>query len=231
MLVDRKEVMFGGLGAGISMNGQEMFLMHQRAVFIPSRRLLLIADLHLGKPDSLRLSGIATPAGSSESDLKRLSDLLEITGANQLVILGDMLHGPNKGREWTSRWSQLVDRHPSLSIVLVLGNHDRSVHADSLGVRAVPEPLIIDSLRLGHDLKSLRTITGLEQSYVNFGGHVHPVVKIPGIRKRLPSFVLSKSSVLLPAFSEFTGGQLVNRHSGRVFVCCPEGLVELPNVR
>ena len=46
-------------------------------------------------------------------------------------------------------------------------------------------------------------------------GHVHPVVRVPGFRGRFPAFALIDQQLVLPAFSLFTGGQLVERAQAR----------------
>ena len=78
--------------------GERMCLLADRALYWPARRRLLIADLHLGKGDVLRAAGIPVPSGGTGHDLARLGTLLETTGAGQLWVLGDFLHGPRQPR-------------------------------------------------------------------------------------------------------------------------------------
>ena len=77
---------------------EPMRLLADRALYWPARRRLLIADLHLGKGDILRAAGIAVPSGGTSHDLARLGVLLRATGASQLWVLGDFLHGPRQPR-------------------------------------------------------------------------------------------------------------------------------------
>ena len=58
-------------------------------------------------------------------------------------------------------------------------------------------------------------------------GHVHPVVRIPGIAGRHPAFVIDAGELVLPAFSAFTGGWLVTPDSLR-FACVRGHLLRMP---
>jgi len=50
------------------------------------------ADLHLGKAATFRRAGIPVPEGTSARDLARLATLVRDTGADRLLILGDLFH-------------------------------------------------------------------------------------------------------------------------------------------
>ena len=77
--------------------GEPVRLYAERALYWPARRRLVIADLHLGKGDTFRRHGIAVPSGGTADDLARLAGLLARTGARELWVLGDMLHGDPAG--------------------------------------------------------------------------------------------------------------------------------------
>ena len=75
---------------------QEQFLLlADRALFWPSEKALIIADLHLGKAQTFQKEGIAVPLGAMEEDLKRLSLMLKTHEVNQLIVLGDFTHHPS----------------------------------------------------------------------------------------------------------------------------------------
>ena len=54
---------------------------------------LFVADVHLGKAAAFRAGGVPLPRGSTAADLARLAAVLQETGAQRLVVLGDFLHG------------------------------------------------------------------------------------------------------------------------------------------
>src|SRR5436190_20499208 len=70
--------------------GQSLRLLPDHAVYWPARNTLLVADLHLGKDAAFRTAGVPVPAGSTAKDLSRLSSLIGLSGAQRLVILGDL---------------------------------------------------------------------------------------------------------------------------------------------
>jgi hypothetical protein len=107
--------------------GEAVELLGDRALLWPSRSRLLIADLHLGKGDVFRRAGIGLPAGGTLHDLRRLTRLLEETGASELWILGDILHGAAPMAPWREQWARWRGRHPRVRVTGVAGNHDRAL--------------------------------------------------------------------------------------------------------
>ena len=116
--------------------GERVELLAQRALHWPAQRLLVIADLHLGKDDVFREAGIALPAGGGHADLARLSELLDVTGATRLRVLGDFIHGTRGVARWRNDWRAFRARH-DICVELVLGNHDRGLDTASLEVAVV----------------------------------------------------------------------------------------------
>src|SRR5690606_18769940 len=90
-------------------------------------RTLFIADPHFGKAQTFRSAGIAAPERSHGADLVILTELIEQTGADRLVILGDLLHSRSGVRQTVldalAGWRS---RHQALDLLLVRSNHDRS---------------------------------------------------------------------------------------------------------
>src|SRR5690606_6168151 len=132
---------------------------------------LLIADLHLGKGDILRAAGIAVPSGGTVHDLARLDALLGATGARELWVLGDFLHGRRHARV-EAAWRALLAAHPGCVASVVAGNHDRALVADAAGVVHLPDNVRDGPFRFRHF-----PVDAAEpgQGFV-LCGHVHPVV-------------------------------------------------------
>lgn len=74
------------------MNSLPVNLLPERAAHAPGLATLLVADLHLGKAAVFRARGIPVPQGTTSETLHRLSAVLERTGVQRLVVLGDFLH-------------------------------------------------------------------------------------------------------------------------------------------
>lgn len=181
--------------------GEPMRLSGERALYWPARRRLLIADLHLGKADVFRRAGIGVPRGGTTHDLDRLSRLLAATRARELWVLGDMLHGAAPRAPWLESWDAWRARHAGVRIGVVSGNHDRALAAAGLGIDLLGEVVDDDGFRFRHAPPA-----GARGSPHVVCGHLHPVVRLPGVRGRWPCYWLQPGACVLPAFSAFTGG-------------------------
>lgn len=199
----------------VALAGEHVQLLAQRALFWPAQRLLAIADVHLGKDDVFRDAGIAMPVGGANADLARLSELLALTGARRLRVLGDFIHGTRGVARWRSAWQDFRARH-DVCIELVLGNHDRGLDTAGLGVDVIAEGLVEGPFNFRHDHEG--GVAGLCIS-----GHVHPVVRLPLLGKSYPVFHLQSNGLTLPAFSTMTGGWKVPVTDA--WVACVEGHV------
>ncbi len=202
----------------ISLVGEHVVLLPDRALWLPERRTVIVADLHWGKAAAFRAAFVPIPTGSTGRDLERLARVLQETRAESLVILGDLLHAR------TGRHVDTIDTihawrraHPAVEITLVRGNHD--AHAGdpppSLDITCVDGPLMIGPFVGVHEPEAHAT------GYV-LSGHLHPCVSVRGRGRqhaRLPAFVLGSSVGVLPAFSSFTGsGMYEPVPSDRLFV-------------
>ncbi|PJJ97658.1 phosphoesterase [Lysobacteraceae bacterium NML91-0213] len=207
--------------------GEPVLLHAERALYWPRTRTLVIADLHLGKADHFRRAGIALPVGGTSHDLERLDALLELTGAERLLVLGDLLHGEIPEAPWLARWYAFRNRWATLQVDVVAGNHDRVLRrhperAASMGLELhaphVHEPPFL-FVHAADDAPA-------GEGYV-LAGHLHPVLRLPGL-PRLPVFRFAEAGIL-PAFTTFAGGMPFDPARGeRVFVCAPGALVEMP---
>lgn len=212
-------------------DGREVVLLPERAVWVPDARLVLVADVHFGKAASFRHLGVPVPRGTTEANLTRLDALLaRLNGVRELVFLGDFLHAASGRAAATLQalqsWRQ---RHASLGLVLVRGNHDG--HAGdpppSLGIEVVDEPWSHRGLALCHDPRTPRP-AGLPA----MAGHLHPVTRLGrGFDAvRLPCFHARADGMLvLPAFGEFTGGAPIRPRQGeKVFLVADAQVVASP---
>ena len=213
----------------IEIAGAPLRLLPQRAAYLPGPGLLLVADLHLGKAQSFRRLGVPVPQGTTSATLARLDAALAATGARGIVFLGDLIHSARSKAPATwaavARWRE---RHPTLALHLVRGNHDRHVGdpPPEWRVDCVDEPWPVQpGLALAHHPAPAAA------GYV-LAGHLHPAVAVGGRahdRLRLPCFHFGPRVGVLPAFGAFTGTHVLARTPGdRVFVVHDGGVVPLP---
>ncbi|MEP6633047.1 MAG: ligase-associated DNA damage response endonuclease PdeM [Luteimonas sp.] len=202
--------------------GERVELLGARALFWPARRRLLIADLHLGKADIFRSAGIALPRGGTRHDLDRLSALANACGANEIWVLGDMLHGAANDSHWRAGWIAWREQHHALRIAVLTGNHDRALASAGLDVELLGEAIDDGPFALRH---APRTHSHLHV----ICGHLHPRIPLPGVPGRWPVFWLRAGCTVLPAFSEFTGGsEPLREPSDRLVVCVDDAALALP---
>lgn len=208
----------------ISLAGEEVWLMAQKAIYLPERRALLIADVHFGKAAAFRRLGQPVPHGTTQNNLQRLDDMLEQLSCEELIFLGDFLHARESRAPATLQaLHEWRARHPTLKITLIRGNHDKAAGdpPDSLGIETVPEPLLLGPFALQHEPHPHPTHHVL-------AGHVHPVFRLHGRGRqslRLACFYLGEKLSLLPAFGAFTGGYNVERAEGRSIYVVGDGAV------
>ncbi|MEX5591534.1 ligase-associated DNA damage response endonuclease PdeM [Pseudomonas orientalis] len=206
------------MACSITLEGEQLWLLADRAVYWPARHSLLIADAHFGKASAYRSLGQPVPQGTTSENLQRLDRLLAAFPCNEVIFLGDFLHGPGSHASGTlgalRAWRA---RHAELPITLIRGNHDQRAGdppAD-LGIEVVPEPLLMGPFALQHEPDA-------HPSHHVLAGHVHPVYRLRGRGRqslRLPCFQIGDRVSLLPAFGAFTGGYAVEQDSERrIFV-------------
>lgn len=194
--------------------GEDAVFLGARALLLPGRQALLIADLHLGKADIFRRAGIALPVGGTAADLQRLQALVQRTGCRQLWILGDLLHGPVHRAAWLAHWLAWRERQPSLQVHVVRGNHDRALDGALLRVDVHDADVVLGGFVLRHEPGSAEA-----DGHV-IAGHLHPQVSLPGVARRMPAFWLRAGTTVLPAFSRFTAGVVPVLAAGERMVAC-----------
>jgi DNA ligase-associated metallophosphoesterase len=183
-----------------SFGGHALMALPEGALFWPSRRALLIADLHLEKASWFARLGQMLPPYDSVATLTDLTALVESTGAAEIWCLGDSFHDrfgcerlPERPREMltaltgATRWTWIT------------GNHDAGL-LDHCGGR-IAEEAEVEGLVLRHEADPAELRPELS-------GHFHPKLRVSH-RGRLVSrrcFVATERKLILPAFGSLTGG-------------------------
>ena len=190
--------------------GQTLRLLPGRGLFWQEARVLILADLHLGKAAHLRHHGMPVPEGHTAGDLARLTDMLRQTGAREVIIAGDFFHAATAQSPAVLR---LVESwraaHPEVVVTLVIGNHDqgRALPPPSCGIESAGPLLHRAPFHIIHDPAHATS------GYPTLSGHLHPVVCLPGPRPlKAPCFWWQAASqtLVLPAFGTFTAGVTIH---------------------
>jgi DNA ligase-associated metallophosphoesterase len=212
----------------LTLAGEQVCLMGERALYWPGTSTLVVADLHWGKASTFRAAGIPIPIGTTSDDLARLDSALQRTRARRMVVLGDLFHA-KAGRIASHtlaelrRWRSLAG---TFEILLVRSNHDR--HAGDppkdLQINCVNAPAFVPPFIFRHEPLDQEGAYGL-------AGHVHPALTLVGRglqRESLPCFLVGQHGMILPAFGSFTGSGVVQPGPGdRAFVVADDEVMEV----
>ncbi len=204
---------------------EQLELLSEKVIYWAKYKLLLIADLHLGKVNHFRRSGIPVPQKTNDKNIERLIVLLQNQKPDRVIFLGDLFHS-----HYNSEWEvlgQVISAFPQIQFELVIGNHDiLSRHQyEKHGIVIHEDPLFIEPFILSHE--------PLEEAFdgYNLAGHVHPSVRLLGKGRqhmKLPCFHFNHRQGLLPAFGEFTGTHsLKPDKDDKVFVVLDDEVMEI----
>lgn len=188
----------------VEIRGELLELLPQKAIFWKKKRILLLADLHLGKATHFRNNGIAIPAKVSTGNWELLEQLIKTLAPERVCFLGDLFHS-TYNKEWEI-FQSFIKQNRDIVFELVEGNHDilSKRHYDEAGLK---------QYSILEEAPFIFSHEPIEDSRLyNLAGHIHPGVYVKGKgrqRLRVPCFFFSSRGGLLPAFGRFTGLAIV----------------------
>lgn len=203
--------------------GVKLRLLREKALIWDEKKLLVLADLHLGKVTHFRKEGIPLPKEVEKDNYDRFSYLLLNNDIERVIILGDLFHS-----EYNTEWQQFMiflSTFSHISFDLVLGNHDvldiDQYTADNLTIH---ETLFLPPFFMTHEPHK-------QDNQINMCGHIHPsiVMKGKGLQRlRLPCFHISRDRLILPAFGAFTGTYSISpAEDDSIFVISREAIIKV----
>jgi DNA ligase-associated metallophosphoesterase len=207
---------------------EKVILLSQKALWFKARKLLLVADLHFGKINHFRKSGIPVPAKANDRNTELLISLLNQTKPERIIFLGDLFHS-HYNEEWEVV-GQIRKHFSACSFELVLGNHDilSELQYERHSMIVYPQELKIGDFVFTHE-----PLTDVQEGMYNLAGHLHPGVRLSGTGKQamtLPCFYFGKQRGILPAFGSFTGLARVSpKKDERIFVIANDKIIAYPN--
>jgi len=208
----------------IILQGQQLVMHPYKGVFWADRRILLLADLHLGKVAHFRREGLAVPPAVDDTNWDRLLSLLLEFKPERVLFLGDLFHS-----DYTRDWEELgaiVRQFAPVGFGLIPGNHDQLT---DYAYRSAAIEVLEPHHFLGPFVLTHHPQQRIPEGYYNLAGHVHPAVRLRGFgrqRLRLPCFYFGAQCGILPAFGAFTGlGDLRICEGDRVYVVTAEEVI------
>jgi DNA ligase-associated metallophosphoesterase len=195
-----------------TLKDQTLKLLPEKAIFWQEEKLLFMADVHLGKVNHFRKSGIPVPTKLVHDEIDRLSRLLDTYEPETLCVLGDLFHS-HRNKEWEI-FAEWRARYPHVHFELVRGNHDiiASVHYKQADIK-----VYLSCVEKGPFLFTHEPTEKCLEGLYPFAGHIHPGIYLTGKARqslRLPCFYFGKEQALLPAFGAFTGLAIIEPKRG-----------------
>ncbi|MGE5565192.1 MAG: ligase-associated DNA damage response endonuclease PdeM [Parcubacteria group bacterium] len=187
-------------GLRLLVNGAEVLMRPSGAVWLESRRALIVADLHFEKGSSYAARGQMLPPYDTRETVSRLEAEVAATDPAVLIFLGDSFHdGKAETRLDADDARRICALASGRTLLWVVGNHD----AD--GPKSLPgdviDQLTVETLTLRHEPQA-----GAQPG--ELAGHLHPSARVMGrgrtVRRRC--FVSDGLRVVLPAFGAYAGG-------------------------
>ncbi|MFB6119039.1 metallophosphoesterase [Halosegnis sp.] len=185
-----------------------------RAVYLPSPDVLVVADLHLGRD---AVSNVEVRVGEHEDVTDRFAGLCERFKPNEVVVAGDLLHSfgslPRGVRE-TLRELKTSARGVGARVVVTPGNHDAML--ETVWDGPMPAEHAVGDWVVCHGHEPPETDAA---GYIV--GHDHPAIQIEGQRR--PCYLSAESIydgadlLMLPAFTALAPGVTVNGMRTRDF--------------
>ena len=178
----------------------EMAALRHGALFLPTQRALLVADLHLEKASWYAAGGQMLPPYDSIATLADLARIADDLDAAEIWCLGDSFHDSAGCERLPAEAESLLRRLAARTRwTWITGNHDAGL-VDRCG-GAVAAEAELDGLILRHEADPADPRPELS-------GHFHPKLRV-SLRGRLVArrcFVASLTKLILPAFGTLTGG-------------------------
>jgi DNA ligase-associated metallophosphoesterase len=181
------------------------------ALIHEDERTLIVADLHLEKGSSYAKRGVMLPPYDTAATLTRLAVLIARWSPRRVIALGDSFHD-NSGLERMAESDHvaLAALQAGRDWIWIAGNHDPNIPADAGGERR--PALDIGQLHLRHEPRA-----GAQEGEI--AGHLHPVARIAGKRRRC--LITDGSRAVMPAFGAYAGG--LNIHDEAFEPLFPKG--------
>jgi uncharacterized protein len=209
----------------VEISGEVFELLHHKAMYWPKMRALLLADLHLGKINHFRKSGIPLPSKANDKNIELLVEVMQRVKPDRVLCLGDLFHS-HYNPEWEV-FGELVKHFKPVSFELVMGNHDimSELQYARKGI------VVHDRLTIGNFILTHHPMEQVAPGYYNMAGHIHPGVCLYGRGKQaltLPCFYFGQRQGLLPAFGVFTGlAKIKPTKEDKVFVIVEDKILNV----
>ncbi|WP_282169103.1 ligase-associated DNA damage response endonuclease PdeM [Ruegeria atlantica] len=178
---------------------QDLRALGSGALWWPSRKLLCVSDLHLGKSERMaRRGGPSLPPYDSQDTLTRLAADIDRTGAQTVICLGDSFDDLDAlAALGTAETLSLTALQAGRQWIWIEGNHD-------------PGPIGLGGTHLAEYAVGPLVFRHIAQlgAQGEVSGHYHPKTRIRARGRTItrPAFLMDNARLILPAYGTYTGG-------------------------
>lgn len=214
----------------INLMDETLWLLPEKAVYWPDRKLCIIADLHIGKLSTFRKAGIGIPQEGEYENWQNLTHILLNYEVEICVFLGDLIHSDYNAE--CKILEEIIEQFPKVNFILTEGNHDvhSKRHLEKIAALKIMDEYREKPFVMTHIPQEIPLKTD-NVGWHNIAGHIHPAVRLVGKGRdsmRLPCYYCTEEQTLLPAFGSFTGSKTVKPNkSDSVYVCTGKKVVEV----
>ncbi|MFH1500333.1 MAG: metallophosphoesterase [archaeon] len=191
-----------------------------------NKKVLAIADVHLGYEDALINSGVLVPKGEQlKQSVEDLSEIFAELGERgikleKVVILGDLKHhfGKISGQEWsdTLKFIDFILKQCK-EVILLKGNHDKILEpiANKRNLE-IKEFFVFEDIFFSHGDKDYLEMLDKKIELIVVG-HFHPAIEISDKYKKekykcfLSGKWKNKEVIVLPSFISLVQGKEVEQ--------------------
>ena len=183
----------------VEVNGEELVLDSAGALWWPSERALVFADLHFEKGSAYARSGQLLPPYDTRSTLKRMVALFDAYKPSLAIALGDSFHDRDAANRLDDfERAQLAHLGERADWIWIAGNHDPAPPSWLNG--HITEEVAIGGLIFRHEPQS--------GARGEIAGHLHPCKTVTrrGQSLRRRCFASDGLRLVMPSFGAYTGG-------------------------
>ena len=206
-------------------------IQNESALFIDKKKILVIADLHIGIETELQEKGLQT-SSQAKKIIKRFNGICQRYKPQEIILLGDIKHMiPTISIQERIDVKQFLNKiNENGKIHIIPGNHDGNIH------RLTPDGIKIHSSK-GYKIDNIGFTHGhrwpsveLMNSNIIITAHSHPTVMFKdrldhrtfepcwirgkffkkNLNEKYPDSKADKI-IIMPAFNPLCGGLAINR--------------------
>lgn len=183
----------------IRIHGEDLLPLPSGGLSWPTRRILCVSDLHLGKSDRIaRRGGTLLPPYETRDTLARLEADIAVTAPQTVICLGDSFDDRMAADSLDDDEVMWINRlQAGRRWIWIEGNHD-------------PGPMGLAGTHLAELHEGALHFRHIAQTEASgeISGHFHPKaeVSVRGRLVRRRCFLFDTSRVILPAYGTYTGG-------------------------